>query len=294
MHYIVGYIDTPAGRDALALGARLALANGADLEIVMVLDETERNPLVPTSPGFTKHLHVLAQEWLDQASAIVGDAVPTATRIVYANSTSEGLIEAAKAISARIIVVGTAGSGLRGRYTVGSVGNSLVHSAQVPVVLAPAGSEDIPITRGISRITCAIGDREGSNALLEAAIVASRAGEVPLRLVSLIALDFPDETNRAEALTLAHDHASWVLAEARKHLPESIRVTADIVGGKRVEDAVLTLVWDPAEIVLVGSSRLARPRHLFMGSTAAKMLRELPVPMVVVPRDSTLTIGDSE
>jgi nucleotide-binding universal stress UspA family protein len=34
----------------------------------------------------------------------------------------------------------------------------------------------------------------------------------------------------------------------------------------------------------VGSSRLAQPRRLFLGSTAAKILRELPVPMVVVPR----------
>ncbi|MDO9399048.1 MAG: universal stress protein, partial [Herbiconiux sp.] len=39
-------------------------------------------------------------------------------------------------------------------------------------------------------------------------------------------------------------------------------------------------------------SRLAQPKHLFLGSTAAKMLRELPVPLVVVPRDSAATIGD--
>jgi nucleotide-binding universal stress UspA family protein len=39
--------------------------------------------------------------------------------------------------------------------------------------------------------------------------------------------------------------------------------------------------------VLVGSSRLATPKHLFLGSTAAKMLRELPVPMIVVPRTTT-------
>ena len=33
------------------------------------------------------------------------------------------------------------------------------------------------------------------------------------------------------------------------------------------------------------SSRLAQPRRLFLGSTAAKMLHELPVPMIVVPRE---------
>ena len=36
---------------------------------------------------------------------------------------------------------------------------------------------------------------------------------------------------------------------------------------------------------MVGSSRLSAPRRLFLGSTAAKMLRVLEVPVVVVPRD---------
>jgi nucleotide-binding universal stress UspA family protein len=58
-----------------------------------------------------------------------------------------------------------------------------------------------------------------------------------------------------------------------------------VVGlGDSVEDAVAHLSWEPGEIAVVGSSRLARPRRLFLGSTAAKMLHELPVPMIVVPR----------
>jgi hypothetical protein len=35
---------------------------------------------------------------------------------------------------------------------------------------------------------------------------------------------------------------------------------------------------------MVGSSRLAAPRKLFLGSTAAKILRVVEVPIVVVPR----------
>ena len=53
--------------------------------------------------------------------------------------------------------------------------------------------------------------------------------------------------------------------------------------GTTIEEAVRALDWHDGELVLVGSSRLAAPRHLFLGSTAAKMLRELPVPMIVVP-----------
>jgi len=37
--------------------------------------------------------------------------------------------------------------------------------------------------------------------------------------------------------------------------------------------------------MIVGSSRLAEKYKLFIGSTANKVLRALPVPMVVIPRD---------
>ena len=66
--------------------------------------------------------------------------------------------------------------------------------------------------------------------------------------------------------------------------------TEVVVGrGDSIEDAVAQLDWEPGEIVVVGSSRLAQPRRLFLGSTAAKMLRELPVPMIVVPRTTATT-----
>jgi nucleotide-binding universal stress UspA family protein len=51
------------------------------------------------------------------------------------------------------------------------------------------------------------------------------------------------------------------------------------------EEAIDDLEWDDNEILLVGSSRLAEPNKLFIGSTANKVLRALPVPMVLVPRD---------
>jgi nucleotide-binding universal stress UspA family protein len=79
-------------------------------------------------------------------------------------------------------------------------------------------------------------------------------------------------------------HADEVLLAARRRLPTGIETSAEVAEGPTIEDAVRGLEWHAGEIVLVGSSRLATPHHLFLGSTAAKMLRELPVPMIVVPR----------
>ena len=62
-------------------------------------------------------------------------------------------------------------------------------------------------------------------------------------------------------------------------------MTSTIVDGPTVEEAVSKLDWHDGDLIMVGSSRLSAPKRLFLGSTAAKMLRVLDVPMMVVPRD---------
>ncbi len=62
-------------------------------------------------------------------------------------------------------------------------------------------------------------------------------------------------------------------------------MTSTIVDGRTVEEAVSKLEWQDGDLIMVGSSRLSVPKRLFLGSTAAKMLRVLEVPMMVVPRD---------
>ncbi|MBF4511892.1 universal stress protein [Plantibacter sp. VKM Ac-2885] len=296
MRYIVGYTDTPAGRDALALGIRIARTTGARLDIVLVLANEERPTITPADPGYERFLRETAERWLAEALDAVPADITAKTHLVYDESFAEGLLEASRILEGGLIIIGAARGGLLGRFTLGSVANTLLHSAVVPVALAPVGSRDLldaqPTGGTVSRITCAIGTRSGAHQLLDAAIVVAKNAVIPLRLVSLVALDQPEGAEHPEATARAESHAAEVLAYATEHLPKDIDVTTEIASGTRIEDAVSHLEWKPAEIVLVGSSRLATPKHLFLGSTAAKMLRELPVPMVVVPRDSVLTLGD--
>ena len=115
-----------------------------------------------------------------------------------------------------------------------------------------------------------------------------------MRLVSLVALDpivgsLRGDTDAVRQHALAH--ARETLDAAKSELPEGFPVTATIVDGNTVEEAVNKLDWHDGDLIMVGSSRLSAPRRLFLGSTAAKMLRVLEVPVVVVPRDQ-LTEGD--
>ena len=120
--------------------------------------------------------------------------------------------------------------------------------------------------------------RPGAEHLLDVAVRVSTASGTPLRLVSLVPLD--EFGSRQQAL----DHAAETLATAKSSLPEGFPVSVVVADGATVEAAVEKLDWRDGDLIMVGSSRLAQPRRLFLGSTAAKMLRVLHVPLVVVPR----------
>ena len=66
--------------------------------------------------------------------------------------------------------------------------NELLHSAPVPVAVAPRGTPHSTIDQ-VREVTCAIGERQGADLLLDTAVRFSRAAGTPLRLVSLVALD---------------------------------------------------------------------------------------------------------
>lgn len=290
MRIVVGYTDTPGGKDALALASRLAAALSASLDLVLVLASDERATLTPPDAGYERLLHERATGWLAKASARVPSGIETRAHVVYAETFALGLLETSKEVEGSLIVVGGANEGVRGRFSVGSVASVLLHSAVVPVVLAPKGIRKLELD-GVGRVTVAVGNRAGAEEVLAAGIVLATRASATLRLVSLVALDVPKDA-RDEAQSVAQAHAASVLAEVAEHLPESIARESIIAQGKRIETAVRSISWDPTELVLVGSSRLAPSGQIFLGSTAARMLHELPVPMVVVPRDSLLEIGD--
>lgn len=278
---VAGYTATDAGADAVALGARLAAASDSSLHLVVVLPGEERSLITPPDAGYDRYVREQAEQWLRDAAATVPDAVRVRTHVRFADSFAEGLLESAHDLDASLIVVGAANGGRRGRHRLGTVAGELLHSSDVPVVLAPEGARRIDPLSGITRITAAIGLRPGADVLLEESIALAEVTGAELRLVSLVAVDLPAGISSNESAAM---HADEVFVHARAALPEGVDAEAVVGLGDSIEEAVSHLSWEPGEIAVVGSSRLARPRRLFLGSTAAKMLHELPVPMIVVPR----------
>ncbi|WP_426996703.1 universal stress protein [Pseudarthrobacter sp. N5] len=280
MRYVVGYTPNERGADAVALASAMAGAQGAHLDLIYVVDR--HSPHVASNPEGSG-VSAAEQEVLTarrKGLALVPEDIGVEFHVRNAHSFAAGLIDVAVESKAGLIVVGAANNGLFKRYSVGSVANALLHASPVPVALAPRGYRR---TDPISRLTLAVGQRGGADAAIDTAIGAANRRGVPLRLVSLLELD--GEGDSGEAINAAHIHANTVLSEAAHRLPEGHQVSVAVAHGRTFEEAIDDLEWDDGEIMIIGSSRLAEKNRLFIGSTANKMLRALPVPMVVVPRD---------
>lgn len=281
---VVGYTATDAGADAAALGARLARSLGAVLHLVIVLpSEGTRSAAVPPERAYEDHIRRQAKKWLEDAVVRLPQELIRTAHVRFGDSFAEGLIAAGEEFDARLIVIGTASGSIFGRHRLGSVASELLHSSTIPVALAPAGTADQD-DHVLPRVTAAVGNRAGADNLLDEAAAIATESRVGLRLVSLVPFDVPPGLDTGAIRLVGDQHAHDVLTVAQGLLPDELNAEIEEAPGDTVEDAVANLSWLPGEVVLVGSSRLAQPRRLFLGSTAAKMLHELPVPMIVVPR----------
>ncbi|WP_434615235.1 universal stress protein [Arthrobacter sp. A5] len=270
MRYVVGYTPNERGADAIALASVIAWTQGARLDLVYVVGD---------KAALVQDAVAVKRDALD----LVPKGVQAEFHVRAADSFASGLIEAAVEYSALLIVVGAASNGLFKRFTVGSVANALLHASPVPVALAPRGYQR---TEPLTRLTAMVGTREGWESVTDVGINAAGRRDLPLRLVSVVELDelMQRHYELSNALSPARQHANTVLTEAAQRRSGG-STTVTLAHGRTIEEAVDSLGWEDGELVIVGSSRLAERRKLFMGATANKILRALPVPMVVVPRD---------
>ncbi|MGO4122268.1 universal stress protein [Arthrobacter sp. YAF16] len=287
MRYVVGYSANARGRDAVNLAVSLARGRGASLDLVVAIpDAGVFNAAHAPAAGYDSYLHQQAGEWLDEALSLIPADVPAKAHVRSGESDAQTLIEACDEFQADMLIIGATSSGLFKRFTVGSVASALLHAATVPVALAPHGYHR---RDALTRVSCGLGSRAGAEKLLDFAVSMAVNREVPLRVVSLLTLDAGDSDEAADAAReYANKHLAAALPADSSGAAPAAKADVVVAQGRSVEEAVDRLDWEDGEILLIGSSRLARSRSIFLGSTANRILRALPVPMIVVPSDYEL------
>lgn len=140
MTTVAGLTPGERGNAALHLAAMVARSDGDDLAVVVVVPTPW-----PPNPYRADAEYLTVQEdeargALAEVDAVVGPDLVVRCRLHRARSVSSGLLEVVAEESASSVVLGSASSGLLGQVSLGGIAERILHSSEVPVTLAPAGS----------------------------------------------------------------------------------------------------------------------------------------------------------
>ncbi|WP_123028186.1 universal stress protein [Mycolicibacterium stellerae] len=284
MHLTVGYLATPTGDDGVALASALARTFDAEVDVVLVV----RQEMPDGHPGRAEYQRLLVnrgEEWVSLAIGALADrGVNANSTVLVGESFAESLIAFAEEKSSDLIVIGGARDGIFGGHVIGSVTGALLHASPIPVALAPRGyHEDPPDT--VTAVTAAVPTRPGDDNPLPFAITLASAANLPIRMVSLVSaenLAEADSAREVREIQIAAAEENLVLAA--RALPDAPEIESLVADGLTLESAMKKLNWADTDVLVVGSSRFAAPRRIFLGSTAARILAGTDSPVIVVPR----------
>jgi nucleotide-binding universal stress UspA family protein len=298
MNYLVA-LTALGGRDALSLGRMLALTGDVTLTVCIVLPEVWGHPsLARVDAEYAAFLNQYADDAIAEAREYLGDEVRAEYVSTSTSSASEGLIAMATETDAAIIALGSARHGPLGRFTVGGIANEMLHVSPVPVALAPRGYSPASDAR-LRHVTCAFSGSTLSQSAFDAAVQLSSRHGVPLRLTTFVVRDrqmYPSQVGYDAERLVAEQWRSQALEAQEKALatlPDDVAVEAGIVEGRDWGEALDSLPWEEADVLVVGSSRLGPIARVFLGSNSTKIVRSSPVPVLVIPRSADVRLQDS-
>jgi nucleotide-binding universal stress UspA family protein len=249
---LAGTDGSPRAEEAGRQAARLAMATGAALEVVFVLDT--RHP-------HREDLETEAQASLDRVAATASSlGVEAATRLL-AGDPAEALVEEGKAHDVDLLAVGPDAGLLHGVIQIGQVAAHVIREASCSVLLARPTVDAFP-----RRIACGVDGSESSPATagLAAAIAAATGAE--LRLLHVVPV-------------FRGDNAEWIL-EPDEPSPEQMEpsvLAASAYGITpvremamgRPESALVTAAGrDGTDLVVVGHRGIAGMTRALLGSVS--------------------------
>lgn len=282
---ILGFDGTAPANDALALAKLIASQSRASIVVSHVVPRPP--PFDARTREYIKGIQHHLRSVLDPAVAALS-GLATEARPIESSSPARGLHELAEEEGASLIVVGSTHRGPVGRVVLGSVGEVLLAGSPTAVAVAPKGfAADAPssfdtIGAGFNA------SPEGHVALRAAAALAARSG-AKLRAIA-VEEDFaharhaPGQAHHTSSLA---DDLDRALAEAG--VPDAERVV--LKGG------VVKCLCEAApetDMLVIGSRGYGPLHHALVGSVSAHLMRNCPVPVLVMPRGANVDDGQAE
>lgn len=290
MKYLVGFSPDQGGREALALASVLVRSSGGSIVVCTVIPETWGHPsMARVDVEYAAFLEQHAKKSLAKASAMLGKAAAAEFIVRSAPSAREGLLQTASDVGADCVVLGSARAAPLGRFAEGNVTSGILHSASLPVALAPKGYSPGPRVR-IKRVTCAFSGAGNSASLARRSAGLCQTFAVPLRLATFVVRDkqmYPTGVGYSAENLVSNQlkrQATAAQSEVTSAWDSPVKVTGSIGDGKTWRAALDSLPWKDSEVMVVGSSGLGPILRVFLGSNSGKLVCNSPVPCIILPR----------
>jgi nucleotide-binding universal stress UspA family protein len=257
MRILVGVDGGPQEPAALMLAAALARAERARITLVHAYGRRRGEGARAIVEG--------ARRWL---------GAPRARTRLVAGPAAVALRAAAAEERAEVLVLGSAHRGPVGRTVLGGTGDRVVHGAPCAVAVAP---RDYERARGpLRRVAVAFDGRDESRAALEWATRLAFAGGGEVVLLTVLG-DEPDAIGPEQ------------LDEVVDRVPDGVGPTAVTLRGpvaRALADAAAG-----ADLLVAGSRGHGPLGQLVLGSVTRRLMRDAPVPLVVLPRSALAATG---
>lgn len=291
MTVVVGYRAGEIGLSGLYLAVRAARTLRTSLAVATVVPK----PWLTPSPArvdaeYEQWAEDLAADSAREAAGFLRE-LADGIEVTYLQrshrSVSGGLIEVVGDVGAEVLVLGSLPSGGRGGVVIGTTADWLLHASPVPVAIAPRGYR--ADTGTLTRFTCAYAATPDSvDVVRRCSETAERFG-LPLRVITFavrgktmyppeVGLDVEDEILRAWAA-----QARDILDGLRTDGVVGKDVALQVVTGHSWQEALDRADWEDGDILALGTRPRDEIRRVFLGSRSAKIIRESPVPVLVLP-----------
>ncbi len=311
MHLLIAYDGSPSA--ATAVHAAASLFRGARASVTTVAADPNlhigtANAMLPgISPAAAqrtidelvdlarRQAAETAEQGVEQARALGLDA--EAAEVGPAVPASAALLDAAHRLEADVLVCGTRGRGGFARALLGSTSSSLLHRADVPLLVVPdgGGSLDGPVVVAYDGSAGATRAVETVGRLLPGRPTVVVHAWHPLHQRTLTARAFAAEASvdrLAESVTELHA----ALAESAAATTETGLAAARAAGLDAVGDTVEADegAWRAvaaaarnhrAAVVAMGSRGLGAARSVLFGSVSSGLVQNADLPVLVIPDD---------
>jgi nucleotide-binding universal stress UspA family protein len=281
---VVGVDGSDRSRDALALAARLA-NDAQDVLMVHVHPYGPLSTLVPDSEYETL-VRGVAESTLAAVQDTLGPDVRRELRLVSDASPAAGVQAVAEQAGASLIVMGSSHRSGLNRVFAGSIAESVLTGAIVPVAIAPHGYA----TRDarLETVACGFdGSPESHEALAWAHSFARgrRARLCALAVHSRIAFGGIPTTG-ALGFESANDALRAALEQQMREALASLDDDREVSGRVLKGDAAAELAAASADVdlLVVGSRGYGPVRSVLLGSVSRELVRSAACPVVVLPR----------